>query len=304
MAPARVRGCAGPSLPHGGAGRQADASRRRNGPRKATSRRPITVRLRSKSCPAGGPDVLRPGRRGVVADTAARPSAGGCGVEDQVGRAGVADVESCCPDRGGITSWTSSSRAGTPRSPTVSASTSRTSWPRSRSSTPKVISVDVECAKERNPRQADQSERVELTIRSRGPIIRAEAAAAGLLRRAGRCRGQAGGAPAQGAATGARCTTATKTPVSVAAATAALDAERSRSDAARRQLGHRRRCATVRRRPARWSCARSCTRPTPMNLDQALYEMELVGHDFYLFVDADDRRSPASSTGAGPTTTA
>ena len=25
----------------------------------------------------------------------------------------------------------------------------------------------------------------------------------------------------------------------------------------------------------------------PMSLDQALYEMELVGHDFYLFVDAD-----------------
>ena len=24
-----------------------------------------------------------------------------------------------------------------------------------------------------------------------------------------------------------------------------------------------------------------------MSLDQALYEMELVGHDFYLFVDAD-----------------
>ncbi len=25
----------------------------------------------------------------------------------------------------------------------------------------------------------------------------------------------------------------------------------------------------------------------PMELDQALYEMELVGHDFYLFVDAE-----------------
>ena len=26
-----------------------------------------------------------------------------------------------------------------------------------------------------------------------------------------------------------------------------------------------------------------------MSLDQALYEMELVGHDFFLFVDADSR---------------
>ncbi len=27
----------------------------------------------------------------------------------------------------------------------------------------------------------------------------------------------------------------------------------------------------------------------PMDLSQALYEMELVGHDFYLFVDADTK---------------
>ena len=28
----------------------------------------------------------------------------------------------------------------------------------------------------------------------------------------------------------------------------------------------------------------------PMSLDQALYEMELVGHDFFLFVDSDSER--------------
>jgi hypothetical protein len=27
----------------------------------------------------------------------------------------------------------------------------------------------------------------------------------------------------------------------------------------------------------------------PMALDQALYEMELVGHDFYLFVDSESK---------------
>jgi hypothetical protein len=31
---------------------------------------------------------------------------------------------------------------------------------------------------------------------------------------------------------------------------------------------------------------------TPMGLDQALYEMELVGHDFFLFVD-EDTKEPA-----------
>ena len=41
----------------------------------------------------------------------------------------------------------------------------------------KVIRVDVEVSREHNPRQNGRSERVELTIRSRGPAIRAEAAA-------------------------------------------------------------------------------------------------------------------------------
>src|SRR6201996_7287355 len=40
-----------------------------------------------------------------------------------------------------------------------------------------AIRIDVEVSTERNPRQADRSERVELTIRSRGLAIRAEAAA-------------------------------------------------------------------------------------------------------------------------------
>ena len=41
----------------------------------------------------------------------------------------------------------------------------------------KVEQIDVEVSEERNPRQSDHRERVELTIRSRGPAIRAEAAA-------------------------------------------------------------------------------------------------------------------------------
>src|SRR5437868_1632013 len=60
MAPVRVRGCAGPVLPVP----LADASRRQNGPRKATFRRLITVRLRSKSCLPEGPYVPRPEEKG------------------------------------------------------------------------------------------------------------------------------------------------------------------------------------------------------------------------------------------------
>ena len=41
----------------------------------------------------------------------------------------------------------------------------------------------------------------------------------------------------------------------------------------------------------------------PMSLDQALLEMELVGHDFYLFIDSEHGRR-AWSTAARRTTTA
>ena len=41
----------------------------------------------------------------------------------------------------------------------------------------------------------------------------------------------------------------------------------------------------------------------PMTIDQALFEMELVGHDFFLFTDAQ-AACPASSTGGAATSTA
>ncbi len=41
----------------------------------------------------------------------------------------------------------------------------------------------------------------------------------------------------------------------------------------------------------------------PMTVDQALYQIELVGHDFYLFLDAD-AGGPAWSTAARASTTA
>ena len=38
------------------------------------------------------------------------------------------------------------------------------------------------------------------------------------------------------------------------------------------------------------SYARKRMPAAPMTLEQALYEMELVGHDFYLFVDKESER--------------
>jgi ribosomal subunit interface protein len=146
---------------------------------------------------------------------------------------------------------------------------------------PKVISVDVECSQERNPRLADQRERIELTIRSRGPIVRAEAAAQdcyaaldaavtkleGRLRRAHDRRKVHHGA---------------KTPESLASATARLEALNGMGagPAEESEESH----------PADEGpmfVREKVHNATPIKLDQALYEMELVGHDFYLFVDAE-----------------
>jgi ribosomal subunit interface protein len=149
----------------------------------------------------------------------------------------------------------------------------------------KVISVDVECAKERNPRQADQSERVELTIHSRGPIVRAEASAqdcyAALDVAVAKLE-----ARLRKAQDRRKVHHGKKTPVSVATATAAVDAERSKGvaspdasagvDDADRSVAD----------DSPLVIREKLHAAAPMDLDQALYEMELIGHDFFLFVDA------------------
>jgi ribosomal subunit interface protein len=145
---------------------------------------------------------------------------------------------------------------------------------------PKVISIDVECSQERNPRLADQRERIELTILSRGPVMRAEAAAqdcyaaldAAVTKLEARLRK---------AKDRRRVHHGAKTPVSVATATAALDgAGRSPAptvDADAYPGADDDGPMFVREK---------VHQAAPIHLDQALYEMELVGHDFYLFVDA------------------
>ena len=153
---------------------------------------------------------------------------------------------------------------------------------------PKVISVDVECSKERNPRLADQRERVELTIHSRGPVMRAEAAAQDCYAALDVAVRQAGGAAAQARPTAARCTTGPRRRYRSRPRPPPWTPQPAASRrATRRRVGRRRRLVV--RGRARWSIREKLHEAAPMNLDQALYEMELVGHDFFLFVDADDR---------------
>jgi ribosomal subunit interface protein len=153
----------------------------------------------------------------------------------------------------------------------------------------KVISIDVECSQERNPRLSDQREVIELTIRSRGPVVRAEAAAqdcyAALdlavtklesrLRRARDRRKVHHGA---------------KTPVSVAVATAGLDSVNGAGPSTLSGGVDEASDWTGIPDEGPLYVREKVHDAVPMDLDEALYEMELVGHDFFLFVDADTAR--------------
>jgi len=148
---------------------------------------------------------------------------------------------------------------------------------------PRIQRVQVEVESERNPRQADRAVRVELTAFSKGPVIRAEAAAvdkmgaldlavdkmAAQMRRAHdrRLSTQRRGGADAGAALEPRNGEAVESAEQQAGALS-VDVVgdgpmvvREKTHAAR-----------------------------PMTLDQALYEMELVGHDFYLFVEEGSGR--------------
>jgi len=145
----------------------------------------------------------------------------------------------------------------------------------------KVSRIDVEVCEEHNPRLADQRSRVELTCRTRGPVVRAEAAAgdpyAALDLASARLE-----ARLRKAADRRRIHHGIRTPVSVATATAALAGLPSVNGAGPAESS----AVDEDDEPALLVREKLHTAP-PMTLDQALLEMELVGHDFYLFVDAE-----------------
>ncbi|GAB3660676.1 ribosome hibernation-promoting factor, HPF/YfiA family [Streptomyces sparsus] len=160
----------------------------------------------------------------------------------------------------------------------------------------KVIRLDVEVSKEPNPRQADRSDRVEITLRHRGPVIRAEAAApdpyaaldlaaekleSRLRRRHDKRTSRRGNGriPASDVAV-------TVPDAAVLNGNGALAATDDKDDSEP---------ATTKAGPLDVQgegplvCREKTHKAAPMTLDQALYEMELVGHDFYLFVDSDTK---------------
>jgi ribosomal subunit interface protein len=147
----------------------------------------------------------------------------------------------------------------------------------------RVIRADVELQHEKNPRQSDACQHVEITCRVRGPVIRAEACAADFYRALDIAMERLERKFRQ-SADRRRVHHGRHTPTSVAAATGALiESEGSGTVAT----------ATADDEPndGPGRIVREKEHPAkPMNIDQALFEMELVGHDFFLFADADSGR--------------
>ena len=152
----------------------------------------------------------------------------------------------------------------------------------------RIIRVEVLLEKEARPREPERTVRVELTAKSKGPVVRAEASAEDKM--------------------------------------AALDLALDKMAAQMRRAADRKKVHRGQHKPESLGQAMARTTPVaadhsdeehiaerkvgpvtvtgdgplvvrekshaaaPMTLEQALYEMELVGHDFYLFVDKESEK--------------
>ena len=155
----------------------------------------------------------------------------------------------------------------------------------------KLMRVDVELFHERNPRQSDTCQRVEITVMTKGPVVRAEAQAQDFYA-ALDCAINKLDARLRRSADRRRVHRGRHAPVSVAAATANLPTDLTRGGT-----------ATLTAEPEAdtelaehdenqpWNIVREKEHSgEPMTVDDALFQMELVGHDFYLFQDKESGR--------------
>lgn len=154
---------------------------------------------------------------------------------------------------------------------------------------PRAQRVDVEVTREKNPRQAANAERIELTVVDKGPVIRAEAAAedryaaldlaaAKLTERLRRARDRR---------KDHRNYVVDIRPELPEDLSPAPEVEEEETlvepvpggDAVEIPLGD-----------SPIIIRRKVHEAEPMSIDDAIDQMELVGHDFFLFVDATTKR--------------
>lgn len=150
--------------------------------------------------------------------------------------------------------------------------------------------VDVEVTHESNPRQAAASERIEITVRDRGPVVRAEASASDpyaaldvamtkLMERLRRAhdRRKAKSARRESKAMAAiDPATLPDAEEAVAEEAPRIVAPTEHGIAVESQLGDS--PVIVRQK---------VHQTTPMTVEQAIDEMELAGHPFFLFIESE-----------------
>lgn len=158
----------------------------------------------------------------------------------------------------------------------------------------KLIRVDVELFHERNRRQSNHCQRVEITCYSRGPVVRAEACAGDFYTALDTAIGKLD-TRLRRAADRRRVHRGRHAPVSVAEATAplaALHLEAFQAPAERATPNeHEDDFGTAEFDDQPWHIVREKEHSAePMTVDDALFQMELVGHDFYLFMDKESGR--------------
>jgi ribosomal subunit interface protein len=156
---------------------------------------------------------------------------------------------------------------------------------------PTVQRVDVEVTRENNPRLASTRERVELTVRDKGPVVRAEAAADDrfgaldlaidkLSERMRRTRDRRKDHRQNQVDPPVDVRPPSKEPQ---AAPEPSGPPSVPGESVEMQLGDS--PVVIREK---------LHQAQPMSVDDALYEMEMVGHDFFLFVDSATHRPSAA----------
>ncbi|GAA1816941.1 ribosome-associated translation inhibitor RaiA [Planosporangium flavigriseum] len=158
----------------------------------------------------------------------------------------------------------------------------------------KIIRVDIELFHERNPRQSDHCQRVEITCVSRGPVVRAEACCADFYAALDAAIAKLD-ARLRRTADRRRVHRGRRAPISVAAATAPLARIGGEASPDARTASTATATAIDEYTPEYddqpWHVVREKEHPAePMTVDDALFQMELVGHDFYLFMDKESGR--------------
>ncbi|MFL6155517.1 MAG: ribosome hibernation-promoting factor, HPF/YfiA family [Marmoricola sp.] len=152
----------------------------------------------------------------------------------------------------------------------------------------RIIRVEVLLERERNARQPERQVRVELTAKSKGPVLRAEAAAEDKMAALDLALDKMS-AQMRRAADRRKVHHGQHAPESVHQAMARSGEAEVLDEVDDEVSVHKVGPVTV-TGDGPLVVREKTHAATAINLEQALYEMELVGHDFYLFVDKESER--------------